>query len=275
MENIYIKAEERLPEVSFDFSKNLFSLSGESYPEDFHSFYSPLLAALRKHLKSQGGAEIVFDFWLVYFNSSSSKVLTQLFDLLDQTAKQNQVTINWHHDEDDETIEELGEEFGEDLEKATFNLKSESEVRDLTGGLYREKMQDRLIDIGVSQLNIEHEKLLSLLLDVDRILAKGQERELSEEDWDGLSDSMNNILVYANKHFTFEESLMRKHGYPQLESHSQQHRQLEAELSQLQNRILSHDSYEIETARKWLVEWLFTHIETEDLAYKPFLGNKY
>ena len=48
-----------------------------------------------------------------------------LFDLLDGVAdKRNNVTINWHFAEDDDNMEELGEEFAEDLEHASFNMKS-------------------------------------------------------------------------------------------------------------------------------------------------------
>jgi len=32
------------------------------------------------------------------------------------------VTIVWHYDEEDDTMQELGEEFGEDLEHAAFRL---------------------------------------------------------------------------------------------------------------------------------------------------------
>jgi len=44
--------------------------------------------------------------------------------MLDEAAENgNNVTINWAYDEEDDNMEELGEEFGEDLEHATFNLK--------------------------------------------------------------------------------------------------------------------------------------------------------
>jgi hypothetical protein len=33
------------------------------------------------------------------------------------------VTINWYYDEEDDTMRELGEEFGEDLEHAAFHVK--------------------------------------------------------------------------------------------------------------------------------------------------------
>ena len=47
-----------------------------------------------------------------------------LFDTLDEVAKAgNRVTITWTYDEDDDNMQEMGEEFSEDLEHAQFRLK--------------------------------------------------------------------------------------------------------------------------------------------------------
>lgn len=124
MENIKIEASDRSPEVDFDFEKNVFALRGESYPEDVTAFFGPVIGNLEEHLASLKGAEVRFDFELIYFNSSSAKVLMGLFDMLDETADDgNTVVINWIFDEEDDNMEELGEEFGEDLENVQFVMK--------------------------------------------------------------------------------------------------------------------------------------------------------
>jgi hypothetical protein len=122
MDNIKIDATERSPEINFDFSSNTFAITGESYPENISELYGPIIKALETHLEEQKGANITFNFELIYFNSSSAKVLMGLFDILDSAAEDNQVVINWHFEEDDDNMEELGEEFGEDLENAKFNM---------------------------------------------------------------------------------------------------------------------------------------------------------
>lgn len=123
MSTLSISATERSPEVSFDFANNVFLLKGESYPEDVKEFYGPPIVRLEEHLTSLEGAEVRFNFEFIYFNSSTAKVLMGLFELLDETAgRGNTVTVTWAYDADDDNMEELGEEFGEDLEHATFNL---------------------------------------------------------------------------------------------------------------------------------------------------------
>lgn len=123
MENIKLERTERTPEIDFNFSDNIFAMRGECYPEDVPSFFAPHLAKLEEHLKASGGQEIVFNFELIYFNSTSAKIVMQLFELFEETAENGcSVSVNWYFEKDDDNMEEIGEEFGEDLETATFNL---------------------------------------------------------------------------------------------------------------------------------------------------------
>ncbi len=122
MDNIKIEATERTPEIDFNFEKATFTIKKESYPEDITDFFGPVIQALKAWLESQDGTNIVFNFELIYFNSSSAKVLMDLFDMLDEAATANKVTVNWIYEAEDDNMEELGEDFGEDLERATFNM---------------------------------------------------------------------------------------------------------------------------------------------------------
>ncbi len=126
MDNISIEATDRSPKVDFDFEKGAFLLEGESYPENVSEFYGPVIEALSGYLEGlkDSGGTVEFNFKLIYFNSSSAKVMMGLFDSLDETAEAGVgVTINWFFEDDDDNMEELGEEFGEDLEYAKFNMK--------------------------------------------------------------------------------------------------------------------------------------------------------
>lgn len=126
MQNIKIAATERAPEIDFNFETGHFAIKGESYPEDVSEFYGAIISDFNKYLARLENAEIVVDFSLVYFNSSSAKILMGIFDNLEEVAARgNQVTVNWHYEADDDNMEELGEEFGEDLQHAQFNMLPE------------------------------------------------------------------------------------------------------------------------------------------------------
>jgi hypothetical protein len=125
MPNLKIAATERSPEVDFDFDDHRLRLSGESYPEDVSAFYGPVFEALDRYLRQLGDGGCVFDFELIYFNSSSAKAIMSLVERLDEVAaKGAAVTVNWYYDEEDDTMRELGQEFGEDLEHVDFHVQT-------------------------------------------------------------------------------------------------------------------------------------------------------
>jgi hypothetical protein len=124
MVNLKIVATDRSPDVDFDFAKHRLRLKGESYPEDVATFYAPVFEALDRYLADLRDGACRFDFELIYFNSSSAKAIMSLLQKLEEAAARGaSVTINWYYDEEDDTMQELGEEFSEDLKHATFRLQ--------------------------------------------------------------------------------------------------------------------------------------------------------
>lgn len=122
-ESLRLPATTRSPEVEFDYAGNRLALRGKSYPEDSVAFYVPVLHSLKEHLAGLAEAEIVVDLQLQYFNSSSAKALMNMLLLLEEAAgRGNRVIVRWHYADEDETMQEYGEEFAEDLEKVEFQL---------------------------------------------------------------------------------------------------------------------------------------------------------
>ncbi|WP_430878896.1 DUF1987 domain-containing protein [Granulosicoccus sp. 3-233] len=123
MDALEIPATTRTPQVSFNFPEHRFRLIGESYPEDVTRFYYPLFDALDAYLQASP-THCRFDFELIYFNSSSAKAIMLLMDKLDQAASRGcRVDVYWFHDPEDDTMEELGVDFGEDLREVNFRLE--------------------------------------------------------------------------------------------------------------------------------------------------------
>ena len=124
MQSLSIPASIRTPAIDFDFGNNHLKLSGESYPEDVTEFYHSVFSALDTYLAALGAGNCRFDFELIYINSSSAKAVMMLMDKLDAAAaKGATVDVYWFYDEKDDSMQELGEEFGEDLENAKFHLE--------------------------------------------------------------------------------------------------------------------------------------------------------
>ena len=125
MQNLVIPAAARTPEIDFDFGNSHLKVSGESYPEDVTEFYKPVFSALDAYLATLGSGSCRFDFELIYINSSSAKAIMMLMDKLNAAAADGAlVDVYWFYDAKDDNMQELGEEFGEDLDSAKFHLET-------------------------------------------------------------------------------------------------------------------------------------------------------
>lgn len=121
MDNLYIAPTPSSPEVDFKFDAHTLSVRGESYPENAAAFYGGVIQQLRTYLQAQTSATITVNIALAYFNSSSTKMLFNMIEALSDAVRAgNEVTLNWFHDEDDETILEFGQELSEDFPAIRF-----------------------------------------------------------------------------------------------------------------------------------------------------------
>jgi hypothetical protein len=123
MQNLNIASAARTPEITLDLTSLTCAIVGESYPEDTVKFYGAVLPAIFEFLETKHTSPVVFIFNLQYFNSSSAKILIDLFHALESSAKLgNTVNVQWHYITDDDNMKELGEEFSEELKVAHFAL---------------------------------------------------------------------------------------------------------------------------------------------------------
>lgn len=123
MQTLEITATKSSPEISFNAENNILSLVGESYPENTAQFYEPVFEWLEAYLDELNDQQVTFNMELIYFNSSSSKALMDIFDILEEASDDGKnITLNWIYDEENDAALEYGEEFAEDIETLTFNL---------------------------------------------------------------------------------------------------------------------------------------------------------
>jgi len=121
MENLRLEATKYTPEVILDINGTI-SLVGKSYPENTFEFYAPMMEWLEKYFEEAPAPTTVVNMEIIYFNSSSSKLFFDFFDLLEENAKKNKIEINWIYDEENESAEEAGEDFIEDFEDLDIKL---------------------------------------------------------------------------------------------------------------------------------------------------------
>ena len=89
------------PEVHFNAMTGECFLKGESYMEDMYKFYKPLLSWLNIYT-TEIGQPVIFNIQLTYFNTSSSRALLDILDILKlYEDNEGNVTVNWYYDEND------------------------------------------------------------------------------------------------------------------------------------------------------------------------------
>jgi hypothetical protein len=116
MRKLVISQTSSTPGVNFDPDKRIFEISGESRPPDVGEFYGEILNwfdEYSNHLASSGSGNdpVVFNFDLNYFNSSSAKyILDFCKQIAGVRSKGYNVTVNWHYEDDDMDMLEVGRE---------------------------------------------------------------------------------------------------------------------------------------------------------------------
>lgn len=121
MDDLFLCGTASCPEVDFRFSEHTLILRGESYPENAAAFYGPLIERLKDYLGQLQDAEVTFEIALRYFNSSSTKILFNLFGMLaESTRAGNFIVVRWHYDEEDDNMIEFGQELKADFSAICF-----------------------------------------------------------------------------------------------------------------------------------------------------------
>ncbi|MEA3290028.1 MAG: DUF1987 domain-containing protein [Campylobacterota bacterium] len=120
MENLIIKATKYTPEISLD-ANGTITMIGKSYPENTFEFYEPVMNWMKDYFES-AASQTTINMEITYFNSSSSKLFFDFFDLVEENNDDHEIIVNWIFDEENESAEEAGEDFKEDFEDLTINL---------------------------------------------------------------------------------------------------------------------------------------------------------
>jgi len=124
MEILSIEETKSSPEVLLDPINHVHLIKGESYPENSTEFYRKIFDWLEEYVTTlDANQEVIFKVELNYFNSSSSKVLMDIFDIFEDACESGKsVVIHWVYDQDNDAILEYGEEFAEDYEYLVFEF---------------------------------------------------------------------------------------------------------------------------------------------------------
>ena len=103
MSDLIIKGTSTTPEINFKANGEL-EMSGKSIPSNAHKLFDPVLNWLEKY-----NSEVtIFSVKLEYFNTSTSKVLYDILNMLESKHENGGLTIKWYYEEGDEDVLDTG-----------------------------------------------------------------------------------------------------------------------------------------------------------------------
>ena len=124
---------------------------------------------------------------------------------------------------------------------------------------------DPSLSVGIEAIDTQHQRL------VDFLNQLGEAHD--EKDRKKVSEVLVGLTDYTINHFSFEERLMEKSGYPLSKEHKSVHDSFVARLSALVER---HQQGE-DVTRKLRSEiqiWLYNHIKREDNDYATYASGR-
>jgi len=120
---------------------------------------------------------------------------------------------------------------------------------------------DPSLSIGIDVIDNQHRRIVEYLNELD---AANVTRDRNK-----VSHVLTGLIDYTKTHFTFEESLLEKSGYPLSDSHRRVHETFVSHINTYRER---HDRGE-DITRQLMSElriWLTNHIKKDDADYAPY-----
>jgi len=116
MEKLIISPTVFTPAVILDHEAGIYSVKGESRPQDAVEFYGQIITwmnDLSEHMIPEAGRKdpVTFDFSFAYFNSGSAKCILDICKILSRIRTHAVETrVRWYYEKDDTDMLEAGNE---------------------------------------------------------------------------------------------------------------------------------------------------------------------
>mgnify|MGYP001626180519 CR=1 FL=1 len=120
---------------------------------------------------------------------------------------------------------------------------------------------------GVKECDDQHKKLVSLINDLYDAMKQGKGKEVVDK-------ALDELVKYASYHFTTEETLMTKYGYPELAAHKREHEYFKNKIKEFLDKKAKGEVTLSVEVMSFLKDWLIKHIMGTDKKYGPFLKQK-
>jgi len=123
------------------------------------------------------------------------------------------------------------------------------------------------LSVGVTQFDDEHKELINIINMLNTAI-------ISDDPKSHLEKILSNLAKYTRIHFSHEEELMEKHGYPDYQAHRQEHDALTSQVTDYISRLTEGKTSFSLDLMSFLRDWLVNHINGSDKKYSAFFKEK-
>ncbi len=120
---------------------------------------------------------------------------------------------------------------------------------------------------GITAIDNDHRKLVGLINNLQTAVYYPTGEAFERQ-------AIHELVEYTLYHFSREEKWMEQAGYPELDSHKQEHRQMVAKVEEFMSAYEQDREKTVEEMLAFLKSWLFNHIAISDQQYVPFMKAK-
>ena len=123
------------------------------------------------------------------------------------------------------------------------------------------------LSVGIASIDEQHKKLVKMINDLNEAMRSGRGKDV-------IGNILNDLVSYTQIHFRHEEDLFARHGYPEADSHKQEHADLVAKVMDFKQQFDDGSTSLTISVMNFLSRWLTSHIKGTDREYAPFLQEK-
>jgi hemerythrin-like metal-binding protein len=119
------------------------------------------------------------------------------------------------------------------------------------------------LSVNIESIDEQHKKIIGMINELHDYVKQGSNREC-------MDGALVRLSVYTVKHFIYEESLFKKHGYTFQNEHKKEHDELAERVTDLHKKHTIQREAIGEDLLKFFKDMMCEHITTYDQQYIDF-----
>ncbi|NOX17555.1 MAG: hemerythrin family protein [Chlorobi bacterium] len=126
---------------------------------------------------------------------------------------------------------------------------------------------DDSYSVKVEEIDVQHQKLISLINDLNDGMEAGKSKEI-------LGAIIDELVKYTRYHFETEEKYFAQINYPETRAHEKEHNDFVKQVAEFQERFEKGSALLSVEIITFLKKWLTEHIKGTDQKYSEYFNER-